>query len=209
MFGVLGWLDTPEPEFLFFGNLMAWAVVLVRLPSIRKFALLCGVVGIVALPSAIEAIGWGQWPAWWQGRYSMPFAFGFLLLLLLRSGRFIPRTIASATAIAVLVLGAMVWVNTARYAYGLTPAGLPIRFSNPGISTTRIVLSVLSGAVLILVASYVLLQAWRMKPDTGTLIEPESHPGPPLLARAGSGEVGTRSPAAPGSQGESPTRSTH
>jgi hypothetical protein len=165
MLGVLGWLDTPEPGMLFLANLVAWAVVLTRLPSIRRIAILGGVLGIVIVPSAIEAIGWGGWPSWWQGRYSMPFALGFILLLLLRSGRLIPRTISIAAAISVLSLGVMVWVNEIRYGFGLTVLQLPNSLGSPGINPARLELSAVLGLVLVLVSGYLLVQALRTKRD--------------------------------------------
>ena len=119
MFGVLGWLDTPMPGLLLVLNIAAWAVLLTRLPSIRKAAIVCGVFGIVVVPCAISASVWAAWPLWWQGRYEMPFALGFVLLLLLRSGRLIPRTISAVSGISLLSLGIMVWVNEVRYGFGL------------------------------------------------------------------------------------------
>jgi hypothetical protein len=165
MFGVLGWLDTVEPEWLLLVNLVAWVAVLTRLPSIRKVAILGGVIGIVIVPSVIETIGWGVWPSWWQGRYSMPFALGFILLLLLRSGLLIPRTISIAAAISLLSLGVMVWVNAIRYGFGLTVLELPNSLGSPGINPARLELSAVLGLVLVVVSGYLLVQALRTKRD--------------------------------------------
>jgi Predicted membrane protein (DUF2142) len=178
MFGVLGWLDTPMPGLLFLVNVGAWAVLLTRLPSIRRAAILCGVFGIVIVPSAIEAIGWAAYPAWWQGRYTLPFAAGFVLLLLLRSGRLIPRTISAVSGIAVLSLGIMVWVNAIRYGFGLNAYALPASLANPGLSTVRLVISAAAGLLLVLISGYLLVRAWRTPPDFRPALEPEILPSP-------------------------------
>jgi hypothetical protein len=173
MFGCLGWLDTPIPAMLLVLNIAAWAVLLTRLPSIRKSAIACGVFGILVVPCAISATVWSAWPLWWQGRYGMPFACGFVLLLLLRSGRLIPRTISAVSGISVFTLGIMVWVNEIRYGFGLDGFDLPAQLGTPGISLVRLGISAVLGALLVLVSGYLLLQAWRSKPDFVLSNEPE------------------------------------
>ncbi len=165
MFGTLGWLDTPMPGLVLLGNLAAWAVLLRRMPSIGKAAMLCGILGIVIVPSVIEASVSGGWPFWWQGRYTLPFALGFVLLLLLRSGWLVPRTISIVSGIALLSLGVMIWVNAVRYDFGLTHNDLPLSLAHPGLSPVRLVLSAAIGALLLLVSGYLLAKAWRMRPD--------------------------------------------
>jgi hypothetical protein len=162
MFGDLGWLDTPPPVPLFLATIAAWGVLLTRLPSIGKAAKLCGVFGIVILPSAIESTGLG---IWWQGRYTLPFALGFGLLLLLRSGQLIPRTVSIVSGIAVLSLGVMVWVNAVRYDFGLSIFDLPASLEHQGLSPVRVLLSAAIGALLLLAGGYLLFQAWRMERD--------------------------------------------
>jgi hypothetical protein len=165
MFGILGWLDTPMPGLLFLANLAVWTFLLTRLPSIRKAAVTCGVLGIIIIPSAIEAVGWGVWPLWWQGRYSLPFALGFVLLMLLRSGSSVPRVVSIVSGIAVLTLGIMVWVNAVRYGFGLDPFGLPATLGTPGISPVRLGISAALGLLLVLTSGYLLVQAWRMRQE--------------------------------------------
>jgi len=172
MFGVLGWLDTPPPALLFAVSVVAWGALLIRLPSIRKAATMCGIFGIVILPSAIEAIGWGAWPDWWQGRYTLPFALGFGLLLLLRSGQLIPRTISIVSGISLLSLGLMVWVNAVRYDFGLNALDLPASLGNPGISSVQLGISATLGLLLLVVGGYLLVQAWRMGRDLRPPLEP-------------------------------------
>jgi hypothetical protein len=181
MFGVLGWLDTPPPALLFLANLVAWGALLIRMPKVRKAAAMCGILGIVILPSAIETIGWGSWP-WWQGRYTLPFALGFVLLLLLRSGQLIPRTISIVSGISLFSLGLMVWVNAARYDFGLNGLDLPASLAQQGISPVRLLLSVAVGALLLLASAYLLVQAWRMERDLRSRLGPEalSTPASPI-----------------------------
>ena len=176
MFGVLGWLDTPAPLLLFLVNLIAWGALLIRLPSIRKAAVMCGIFGIAILPSGIEAIGWGAWPVWWQGRYTLPFALGFALLLLVRSGWLIPRSVSIVSAISVLSLGLMVWVNAIRYSFGLNAFGLPVSLGNPGISSLRLGISATLGLLLLLVGGYLLVQVWRTQRD----LRPDFAPDAPV-----------------------------
>jgi hypothetical protein len=173
MFGVLGWLDTPMPGLLLFLSIAAWAVLLTRLPSIGTAAKMCGIFGIVIMPSAIEALGWAAYPAWWQGRYTLPFALGFVLLLLLRSGRLIPRMISIVSGISVLSLGVMVWVNAIRYGFGLNGFGLPASLGSPGISPVRLGISAVIGALLLLVSGFLLVHASRRKQDLVPALEPE------------------------------------
>ncbi len=177
MFGVLGWLDTPMPQLLFLVTVAAWAVLLTRLASIELAAKICGLVGIVILPGAIEAMGWGSWPGWWQGRYTLPFALGFVLLLLLRTGWRAPRMVSIVSGLSVLSLGLMVWVNALRYGYGLDAYSLPASHGLPGISPSRLWLSAALGLVLVGTSVYLLLRSWRDRPDDLPGLEPGLEPG--------------------------------
>jgi hypothetical protein len=103
----------------------------------------------------------------------MPFACGFVLLLLLRSGRFIPRTISAVSGISLLSLGIMVWVNEIRYGFGLDAFGLPVQLQTPGMSPVRLGISAVLGALLVLASGYLLVKAWRSKPDLAPGNEPE------------------------------------
>jgi hypothetical protein len=181
MFGVLGWLDTPPPILFMATYIVAWGALLIRLPSIRRAATMCGIFGIVILPGVIEASGAATWPAWWQGRYTLPFALGFGLLLLLRSGHLIPRTISIVSGISLLSLGLMVWVNAIRYGFGLNTFSLPASLGNPGISSVRLLLSVAIGALLLLASGYLLVQAWRMERDLRPRLEPQTLSTPASL----------------------------
>jgi hypothetical protein len=180
MFGLLGWLDTPMPGLLLLGNLLAWGVLLRRMPSIGRVAKLCGIFGIVIAPSLIEsATSYAGSSLWWQGRYTLPFALGFVLLMLLRSDRLIPRTISIVSSVTLLSLGIMVWVNAIRYDFGLNSYDLPLSFAHPGLSPARLMLSAAIGAVLVLASGYVFARAWRMKPDRRSSLELETPSHPP------------------------------
>jgi hypothetical protein len=173
MFGVLGLLDEPIPEMLLVLNIAAWAVLLTRLPSIRKAAIVCGIVGILVVPCVISATVWAAWPLWWQGRYELPFALGFVMLMMLRSGRLIPRTISIISGISLFTLGIMVWVNEIRYGFGLDGFGLPVQLQTPGISPIRLYISAVLGAVLVLASLYLFVKAWMSKSDFVLGDEPE------------------------------------
>jgi hypothetical protein len=180
MFGVLGWLDTPMPGLLLLGNLVAWGVLLKRMPSIGRAAKACGIFGIMIAPSLIEAaLPYAGYRFWWQGRYTLPFALGFVLLMLLRSDRLIPRTISIVSSVTLLSLGIMVWVNAIRYDFGLNSYDLPLSFAHPGLSPARLMLSAAIGAVLVLASGYVFAKAWRMKPDRRSSLELETPSHPP------------------------------
>ncbi len=179
MFGVLGWLDTPMPVLLLLGNLVAWGFLLRRMPSIGRAAMLCGIFGIVIAPSIIESSVSGVPQFWWQGRYTLPFALGFVLLLLLRSGWLVPRTISIVSSLSLFSLGLMVWINAVRYDFGLNVYGLPASLGPPGISPVRLLLPVAVGALLLLASGYLLVQAWRMERDVRPRLEPETLSAPP------------------------------
>ena len=174
MYGILGWLDTSPPILLAAGYIVAWGALLIRLAPIRKAAAMCGVFGIVILPSLIETLGWASYPQWWQGRYTLPFALGFGLLLLLRSGQLIPRTISFVSGISLLSLGLMVVVNAVRYDFGLNAFDLPASLGQQGLSPIRLLLSVLICVILVIASGYLLVQAWRMERDTRPRLEPET-----------------------------------
>jgi len=138
--------------------------------------MLCGIFGIVIAPSVIEVSGWASWPFWWQGRYTLPFALGFVLLLLLRSGWLVPRTISIVSSISLLSLGVMVCVNAVRYDFGLNSYDLPLSLAHPGLSPVRLLLSLAIGGLLLLGSGYLLVRAWGMERDPRPRLEPGPEP---------------------------------
>jgi len=95
-------------------------------------------------------------------------------LLLLRSGRLIPRSVFAVSGIALLSLGLMIWTNAVRYGYGINGYGLPASLVNPGISMVRLGISAVIGAILLSVSGYLFVHAWRMKRDSGADLEPQA-----------------------------------
>jgi hypothetical protein len=170
MFGILGFMPAPLPLFVL--NVLVWGALLRRLPAIGKAAAMCGVFGIVILPSVIEAAGWAFGPVWWQGRYTLPFALGFALLWLLRSGQLIPRAISAVSGICLASMGLMVWVNAFRYNFGVDLFGVPVSLEQQGLSPVRLWLSMGVGALLVLVSIYLIVRAKRMEPEVETPATP-------------------------------------
>lgn len=84
MVGLLGWLDTPLPDVLWWTwGVMAvgFGVAAVILGTARQRLLLVGfALGAVLLPVAAEALTAARMGFVWQGRYTLPVAVGFVLL---------------------------------------------------------------------------------------------------------------------------------
>jgi hypothetical protein len=143
VFGVLGWLDTAMPGWLFLVSLVGYTVFLTQLHDRQRIpgrALLVGLAAGLILPSVLEALGWNAWPMWWQGRYTLPFLAGFVLLLLLRSAHLVPRRVTALSLLATASLAIMVWLNTMRYAFGLS-GNLPSRLHDPAMNATAMTAS--------------------------------------------------------------------
>jgi hypothetical protein len=151
VFGYLGW-DTPMPDVLYMVCLIAWIVLLSRLAyvdRVSRIAALVGLAGFLVVPSLIEAAFWRDWPAWWQGRYTMPFILGFVLLVLLRSGLHVRREVAVLSGVSLLSLGAMVWLNLMRYSFGLGDGGfLPLRLDSPDVNDPSYTVALAAVALL-------------------------------------------------------------
>jgi hypothetical protein len=67
----------------------------------------------------------------------------------------------------------MVWENEIRYGFGVDSFGLPVQLQTPGMSPVRLGISAVLGALLVLVSVYLLVKAWRSKPDYVLGNEPE------------------------------------
>jgi hypothetical protein len=67
----------------------------------------------------------------------------------------------------------MVWLNEIRYGFGLDGFGLPVQLQTPGMSPVRLGISAVLGLLLVLVSGYLLVKAWRSKPDFALSNEPE------------------------------------
>ena len=136
MVGVLGWLDTPVPYWMFFLLLVGWAALIgllfarTRIPTIF---LATGFLGVFLVPSILEMLRWNDWPYWYQGRITLPFALPFLLLLLLRYGKSAPRATQVLSLVTGSILVFMLWQNLMRYAFGIRDY-IPERWVDPALS---------------------------------------------------------------------------
>lgn len=133
--GVLGWLDTGIPRWLFVFTLIAWAVFLGYLyarSSIPAPVVLVGVLSIFILPSLLEAVRWNDYPQWWMGRYTLTFLIPFLFLVLNRYASATPKAVERFSLFATVVLTLMVWQNAVRYAFGVRDYW-PVDWADPAI----------------------------------------------------------------------------
>jgi len=168
MVGVLGWLDTPVPQFMALTLMLGWAALIgfmcartrVSLPAVAL-----GLLGTLFVPSLMEMIRWNDWPYWYQGRITLSFTVPFLLLILLRYGA---KTYWATVLLSVangLVLAFMVWQNTARYAFGVKDY-IPLRWSDPALGGVEF-WTALACSCLIAVVSLVRLYWWFRRNRSG------------------------------------------
>lgn len=170
VYGNLGWLDTPMPDFLLVVSIVVWTVFLTSLTvyaRIPKRVFAVGALGAILVPSALEMLAWNEWPGWWQGRYSLPFLTGFALLLLLRFGHVMRRHIVMLAAFSALTLSYMVGLNVTRYAFGIRDF-LPIRFTDPGLSLNAVGAAYGSALMLLALSLLLMVASFRVrKPEYG------------------------------------------
>lgn len=136
MVGVLGWLDTPVPQWMFFLVLIGWAAFIGFLfarTRIPVLFLVVGFLGTFLVPTVLEMLRWNDWPYWYQGRITLPFALPFLLILLLRYAGRGQRAASALSLVTGFVLTFMVWQNLMRYSFGVWDY-IPERWSDPAIS---------------------------------------------------------------------------
>ncbi len=136
MIGVLGWLDTPIPEWLMFTILAGWAMligVLFTRSRIPVRVLIFGFAISILLPMIIELSRWNDWPYWYQGRITLPFTLAFLLAILVRFGKRSRRPAQAMSIVMGLAVAVMVWQNLMRNAFGIR-GYLPLRWDSPSIS---------------------------------------------------------------------------
>jgi len=137
MVGVLGWMDTPVPQWMFFLVLIGWAAFIGYLFARTRIPILFLVVGFLGtflVPTFLEMLRWNDWPYWYQGRITLPFTIPFLFILLLKYAHKAPRAAASLSIVTGFVLTFMVWQNLMRYSFGIWDY-IPERWSDPAIST--------------------------------------------------------------------------
>ena len=141
--GVLGWLDTPTPRWLFLLTVIAWAAFLGYLYARNRIpipVIFLGIASTLVFPSVLEALRWNDYPAWWQGRYTLPFLIPFLFLIVNRFASTIPRAVEKFSLISTAVLAFMVWQNGVRYAFGVREYW-PVDWAEPAIGALLFSLS--------------------------------------------------------------------
>ena len=166
MVGILGWLDTPVPQWLFFLVLMGWAAFIGYLFARTKIPVLflvVGFLGVFLVPSVMEMIRWNDWPYWYQGRITLPFVIPFLFILLLKYAHRAPRAAASLSIVTGFVLIFMVWQNLMRYAFGIWDY-IPERWSDPAISDIAYWLTYLCIALMFIGVVYRLVLVVKERP---------------------------------------------
>ncbi len=166
--GVLGWLDTILPSFVYlawFAALVIVVVVAIRSATPRGIAALAAIVGVwLALPSIINGFTNSRAGLTYQGRYSLPIFVGLVFLPMwgdrstFRWPRLSQRSLVSA-ALALVVAAEVVgfWQMLRRFTVGahgkvLLTGRLPW---SPSIAP---MLLVAINAAAMLVASW---SAWR------------------------------------------------
>lgn len=152
MVGVLGWLDTPVPQWMFFLILIGWAAFIGFLfarTRIPVLFLVVGFLGTFLVPTVLEMIRWNDWPYWYQGRITLPFTIPFLFILLLKYANRGPRAAAALSLVTGFVLTFMVWQNLMRYSFGVWDY-IPERWSDPAISDAAYLLTYLCIAFMLI-----------------------------------------------------------
>lgn len=154
--GVLGWLDTGTPRWLFLLVLIAWAVFLGYLyarAAIPVPVILLGVLAVFILPSVLEAARWNDYPQWWMGRYTLTFLIPFLFLVLNRYASAVPRAVERFSLVATIVLTFMVWQNAVRYAFGVRDYW-PINWQEPAIGPIPFAMSMTCVIAMAIIGIY-------------------------------------------------------
>jgi len=154
IFGVFDWGELPVPGFLFLVLLVSWVAFLTLLftrANVPKRVLVVAFLFAFIIPSVIEAASWNDWPFWYQGRYTIPFIAGFILILLLKYGHLVETPVAVLSLISTLALAYMVWLNTMRFSFGVLN-NLPVRFTEPAMGWAPVVEGLLCFALLVILA---------------------------------------------------------
>lgn len=150
--GVLGWLDTPTPRWLFVATIIGWASFLGYLYARNRIptpVVLLGIAGVFVLPSILETLRWNDYPQWWQGRYTLTFLIPFLFLVLTRYASRIPRAVERFSLLATTVLAVMVWQNAVRYAFGVRDYW-PLDWVDPAIGPWPFAITMACAASILL-----------------------------------------------------------
>jgi hypothetical protein len=132
IWGILGWRDT-KPSGLVFVALVAVLVYFLPTyaPTLAHRRLLVAILIIsFSLSVLLEAPGWSSFPAWWQGRYSLPILAGLSMFLFSDPERSERPGLFALAAWATFFNAYMICLNFWRYDFGIA-FGLPEVHSNP------------------------------------------------------------------------------
>jgi hypothetical protein len=135
MIGVYGWGDISIPSTLFVVYMIStitWITVVFIREKISKKVLLILVLFVLLLPSIVEASFWNLWPAWWQGRYSLPMLSAFLFLIGLKARDNVRFHLLVSYNFNIFVVWFMFFVTYFRYSYGLQ-GYVPILDAKPAV----------------------------------------------------------------------------
>jgi hypothetical protein len=175
MLGVLGWLDTPMPQWLMFILLAGWALLLgvvYARGGVPGTVLVFGFGVSLVLPTVVEVIRWNDWPYWYQGRITLPFAAAFLLLVLVRYGKSVGRPAEVMSIVMGGALTFMVWQNLMRNSFGIR-SYLPQRWSSPTLEEPLYWASWICIASLVVITG---IRIWLLKSRSSRHSEPSKTP---------------------------------
>jgi hypothetical protein len=173
MVGVFGWLDTPAPPFVYFvWATLVGAITVIAFVVARGRALLLSLVmaaAVILVPAVLQAFYVYKGGVIWQGRYTLPlFVCAVVWLATVIADRVpLSRGVENRLLVITVVLAAaaqLLAFATAlrRYAVGLSSGWQTLLhplWSPPG----GVVLSLVGFAVVMLVASVVLISLGRRR----------------------------------------------
>lgn len=182
MVGSLGALDTPIPQTLVLLVVVSWAALLGYLYArtrIAAWTFVIGAFGVFLVPSLMEVARWNDWPYWYQGRITLPFAVTLLFVILTKFGHRAGRAVTVLSIGMGALLAYAVWLNLMRYAFGISDY-LPERWSDPAVGTPTyaFVLGIVGALVVVTV-----IRVWLLAQGSS-----ESRRAREAIAGEGSGD---------------------
>jgi hypothetical protein len=163
--GVLGWLSTPVPSLAVF---LFWAVIgglaLVAALEHRRVAItyLACLAAAVVVAWVLELGQGANYGRYWHGRYTMPFAVGFPVLLVWRPGPgrwLIDRTRAILSWCGWLIANVAFVAAQQRWAVGIDGSWRPWNWDTWGAPVPPIALVIVHAAATAALALWCVAQA--------------------------------------------------
>ena len=148
-FGTLAWSEIRLPLILVFVLLISYISLILKVTSKNKnqreilFSLF---LGIWLVPVLIAVAFSKDWPGYWQGRYSLPFLIGALIIIICYSQ---PLDLRVYMVFLFLSNTYLILLTFARFNWGLYGTNTPIIANGWSFSAT------ISGAFFILFSAYV------------------------------------------------------